>query len=168
MYKNNFVPENFKIPEQLETDKFRLRMLTIDDVDKDYEAVMSSVEHLKGTFGPVHIVGDIGDWPENDLTLKQDLIDLGWHQREFQDRSSFTFTVMNLDESQCLGCVYILPSENPNYDVMVILWVRQSEHENNLDEKLFIAVKNWIKEKWPFRNVAYPGRDIAWKEFINK
>lgn len=167
MYKNNFVSENFKIPERLETDKFRLRMLTINDVNKDYDAVMSSIEHLKGVFGPVDIVGDLGDWPENNLTKEQDLIDLGWHQREFQDRTSFTFTVVNLDESQCLGCVYILPSENSNYDAMVIMWVRESEVKNDLDNVLFTTVKNWIKKEWPFKNVAYPGREIAWKKFIN-
>jgi len=167
MYKTNFVPESFKVPKQLETDLFRIRMLTIKDVDKDYDAVISSVQHLKGIFGPVEIIGDIGDWPENDLTKEQDLIDLGWHQREFQDRSSFTFTVVNLDESQCLGCVYILPSENPSYDAMVFLWARESELKNDLDNKLFLTVKDWIKKEWPFKNVVYPGRDIAWNKFFN-
>jgi hypothetical protein len=50
--------------------------------------------------------------PKDDLTLEQDLIDPGWHQKEFQKRSSFACTMMSLDESRCLGCVYILPSDN--------------------------------------------------------
>ena len=85
-------------------------MLTVDDVVKDYDAVMTSVDHLRGVFGPQ------SDWPAEDLTLEQDLIDLGWHQKEFQIRRSFAYTVMNLSETTCLGCVYINPARNRGYD----------------------------------------------------
>lgn len=125
-----FIPTDFKIPEVLETDRFRLRMLTVNDVVKDYDAVMTSIEHLQKTkpFGPNH------KWPTKDLTFEQNLIDLGWHQKEFQNRTSFAYTVMNLDETECLGCMYIYPSSNPKYDAMVIMWVRQSELANGLLE----------------------------------
>lgn len=147
------VPENFEVPEKLETDKFRLRMLTVNDVEKDYDAVMTSVDHLQGVFGPR------SDWPSADLTKEQDLIDLGWHQKEFQTRSSFTYTVVNLDESQCLGCVYIFPSRDPNFEVQVYMWVRKSEYDKGLDPGLYKAVKDWISQKWPFKKVSYPGRE---------
>jgi len=147
------VPENFEVPERLETDKFRLRMLTINDVEKDYDAVMTSIDHLQGVFGPR------SKWPSPDLTKEQDLIDLGWHQKEFQKRSSFAYTVMNLNESQCLGCVYIYSPSNPEFDAEVYLWVRKSEYEKSLDGILYKAVKNWISQKWPFKKVTYPGRD---------
>jgi len=107
---DSFVSSNFEIPESFVTDKFRLRMLTVNDVIKDYDAVMTSVDHLKGVFGPN------STWPSKDLTIEQDLIDLGWHQKEFQRRTSFAYTVMNLDESLCLGCVYIDPTRKKEYD----------------------------------------------------
>jgi len=40
---NPFVPKEFKIPEKLEMQEFLLRMLTVNDVVKDYDAVMTSV-----------------------------------------------------------------------------------------------------------------------------
>lgn len=40
-----FVPREYGVPESLEVDEFRLRMLTVNDVVKDYDAVMSSVDH---------------------------------------------------------------------------------------------------------------------------
>ena len=40
-----FVPSDFTVPEKLETGEFRLRMLTVNDVVKDYDAVMSSFDH---------------------------------------------------------------------------------------------------------------------------
>lgn len=148
----SFVPDNFNVPEKLETDKFRLRMLTVNDVVKDYDAVMTSIDHLQGVFGKR------STWPSKELTLEQDLIDLGWHQKEFQRRTSFAYTVMSLDESQCLGCVYLFPSQNEEVDAEIYLWVRQSEFEKGLDPILFDTVRNWIKKVWPFKNVLYPGR----------
>ncbi len=154
-----FVPPDFNIPEKLETEKFRVRMLTVNDVVKDYDAVMTSIDHLKGVFGP-H-----SKWPSKELTFEQDLIDLGWHQKEFQRRSSFAYTVMNKEESQCLGCVYIDPAVKIGYDAEVYLWVRESEFKSGLDPILFDAVKKWIEKEWPFKNVAYPGREIEWTKW---
>ena len=64
-----FVPADFVVPIRLVTPEFSLRMLTVDDVIKDYEAVMSSVAHLRTVWPDV-------TWPEG-LTLRQNLIDLG-------------------------------------------------------------------------------------------
>jgi hypothetical protein len=147
-----FVPKDFEIPAMLETSSFRLRMLTVNDVVKDYDAVMSSLEHLQSK----PVFGD--SWPRSTLTLEQDLIDLGWHQKEFQTRRSFAYTMMSLDETQCLGCVYIIPSKNPEVDCEVYLWVRASEVPKGTDNVLFSTVKKWIAERWPFATVEYPFR----------
>ena len=154
-----FVPDEFEVPELLENQYFRIRMLTVNDVVKDYDAVMSSIDHLQGVFGPK------STWPKAELTLEQDLIDLGWHQKEFQRRSSFAYTVMNGDESVCLGCIYIDPTSKPGYDAEIYLWVRKTAFENGLDPILFDTVKKWIKNDWPFNEVAYPGREISWEKW---
>jgi len=154
-----FAPDSIIIPSGIETEDFRIRALTIHDVVKDYDAVMSSIDHLQGVFGP-----DIS-WPSADLTFEQDLIDLGWHHKEFQKKRSFAYTVMSLDESRCLGCVYVDPSEKAGYDAKVILWVRQSEVGNGLDEKLYAAVRTWMSEQWWFSTVAFPGRQLRWEEW---
>jgi hypothetical protein len=149
-----FVPPDFVVPQTLETGEFRLRMLTVNDVIKDYDAVMSSAEHCK-TIWP-----GLG-WPEG-LTLEQNLIDLGWHQKEFQLRRSFAYTVVNLSESAVLGCVYIEPTKRRGYDAVAFLWARQSELAGGLEDRLYERVKRWIKTDWPFMTVAFPGRDISW------
>ena len=149
-----FVPTDFAVPEKLETKELRLRMLTINDVVKDFDAVMSSVDHCK-TIWPG------GTWPDG-LTLEQNLIDLGWHQKEFQTRRSFAYTVENPSGCTVLGCVYIVPARKREYDAAVYLWARQSELAGGLEERLYAVVKDWIAKEWPFRSVAFPGRDIAW------
>ncbi len=150
-----FVPDDFHIPAVLETDQLRLRMLSVDDLEKDYDAVMTSIEHL-------HIMFPYDPWPDENMTLEEDLEDLEWHQKEFETRSSFAYTVMNPDESECLGCVYIYPTEKPGFDAKVYVWVRKSEFDKGLDSILFNTVKQWVAREWPFKNVAYPGREIDW------
>lgn len=150
-----FVPREFVIPEILETKEFRLRMLTVNDVVKDYDAVMTSVDHLR-TIWPG------SGWPEG-LTFEQDLIDLGWHQKEFQMRKSFAYTVVNPSESMVIGCVYIDPTRKNGYDAAVYLWARQSELAGGLESRLYEAVREWIAKEWPFKKVAFPGRDVEWE-----
>jgi hypothetical protein len=149
-----FVPTDFDVPEKLETPEFRIRPLTVNDVVKDYDAVMTSVEHLK-------TVWPGSKWPDG-LTLEQDLIDLGWHQKEFQSRRSFAYTVVTLSESQVIGCVYIDPTRRAGFDAEVFLWVRRSELAGGLDAKLYETVQHWLQADWPFKKVAFPGRSIDW------
>lgn len=149
-----FLSPQFEVPPILETDEFRLRMLTVNDLVKDYDAVMSSVAHCKTIWG--------GKWPEG-LTLEQNLIDLGWHQKEFQTRRSFAYTVVHPSESKVLGCAYILPTRKHGYDAEVYLWARQSELAGGLEDRLYAALSAWIKSDWPFSSVAFPGRSISWE-----
>ena len=46
------------------------------------------------------------------------------------------------------------------------MWVRQSRVEEGLDEHLFEAVESWIEDFWPLENPAYPGRRIAFEDWI--
>lgn len=156
-----FVPSDFDVPISFENEHFRIRTLTVNDVVKDYDAVMSSLEHLQGVFGP-H-----STWPSPELTFEQDLIDLGWHQKEFQIRSSFAFTVVSLDEKRVLGCIYINPTNKGNFDANITMWVRADIVDDGYDPILFQTVSAWVSESWPFRNPAYPGRTVDWEQWYS-
>ena len=133
MYNPPLVPEDFDVPDILETGRMRLRSLTMNDAAKDFEAVMASEERLRTVFRPG------GTWPSG-LTLERNIRELGWHETEFQLRTSFAYTVVNLDETEVMGCVYIYPSGKPGYDAEVTMWVRQSRVAEGLDEHLFETV----------------------------
>lgn len=151
MAKSPFIPEDFDVPAVLETENFRLRMLSVDDVEKDYEAVMESQQML--------LKETNGRWPREGFTLEENLTDLERHQREFLEREAFAYTVVSLDESRVLGCLYINPDDNPEVDARIRMWVRQSEYDRGLDPILFNTVRYWIASDWPFSKVTYPGRD---------
>lgn len=155
-----FVPTNFNVPTVFENQHFRIRTLTVNDVVKDYDAVMSSIDHLQGAFGPD------STWPSADLTFEQDLIDLGWHQKEFQIRSSFAFTVVTLDEERVIGCIYINPTNKGEFDASIAMWVRADVVKDGYDPMLFKTVKDWVATEWPFNKPGYPGRTIAWEQWL--
>lgn len=159
--REKFVPDDFIVPEKFEAERLRLRMLTTDDVEKDYEAVMTSIQHLQSLCNPYASA----IWPKENITIEEDLRDLERHQGEFLSRKAFAYTVMSLDESVCLGCVYIDPSRIEEYDAEVYLWARQSEFEKGFEDYLYQAVQEWVKNSWPFQSVVYPGRETSWEEW---
>jgi len=152
------VSDDFYIPEAPRSEFFYLRMLTVNDVVKDFDAVMASRDKLRSPNE------SNSQWPDN-LTFEQNLIDLGWHQKEFQCRSSFTYTVMRPDDTECVGSVYIYPTERKNYDAKVEMWGRSNTDIPALDQHLYDLVKPWIKKEWPFEKIAFVGTDISRQEW---
>ena len=149
MYSRPIVPKDFLVPDIFKTDEFVLKPLTVNNLVKDYDAVMSSQNHLLG------LMGSNDDWPLK-LTLEDNLVDLGWHQREFTLRHSFAYSVMSKDDQECLGCCYIYPSVKANYDVQVFHWIRQEYLSCGLEERLGLIFKNWLKTDWPFSKIDFP------------
>ena len=149
-----FIPSTTEVPTGLEQERFRLRPITIHDTVRDYDAVMSSREHLWSLFG------EAWGWPPAGLTLEQDLIDLAWHQKEADLKAAFNFAVMSPDESRLLGCVYVDPPTKQGYAAEVFWWCRPDEP--GLEEEVGAAAQAWVAAEWPFERVAYPGRVEPW------
>ena len=95
--------------------------------------------------------------PWSDTTLEENLVDLGWHQKEFELRRSFAYTVVAPDESKVLGCVYLYPSDEA--EVEVRLWVRREAYAEGLDPVLEREVRSWIDTTWPFQTAVWPDRE---------
>lgn len=137
------------IPPGFATERLCVRMLTVHDVVKDYEAVMSSRHALRGVFPG-------SDWPRDDLTLEQDLIDLAWHQKEFQIGSSYTYTVISPDGSRVLGCLYLFPPSLDGCEADLIAWVRSDEKSTGLEDHLWSALHRWLRDDWGFSRLHRP------------
>ena len=96
-----FVKADFKELERVETKEFVCRKLSVRDVYDDYVAVMSSIDIIQKTRG--------GSWPTKELTFEEDLMDLGWHQKEFEDNSTFAYVIYDKNEEEYIGCFYLYP-----------------------------------------------------------
>ena len=154
-----FVPKDFS-PPVLEKDDYRARKLSAKDVYLDYTAVMSSIDIIHKTRG--------GKWPTPDLTIEDNLIDLCWHQREFEFKTSFAYTVMSKDETECLGCIYFYPprasmsdaASNDDADVSISWWVTQKAYDQGFYERLSKDIKEWVEKEWPFKKVFWANKEF--------
>ena len=151
------VPDSFQVPQKLENPQFIIRKLCFSDADLDYKAVMSSIEIIKKTRG--------GDWPSSNLSYEDNQIDLAWHQREFENKTSFAYTLVTPDEKECLGCLYLYPpgyrnEESKDGDVDVSFWVTQKAYDDGLYDTLYKTLTVWLKSTWPFKKVVYTNKEL--------
>lgn len=144
-----FVPEDFEVPLSLDGLGFRLEPLGPHHNERDHEAWMSSVDHIRATPGYPD-----GSWP-SPMSLEANLADLVRHANDFAARTGFTYSV--LDGDAIIGCVYIYPSRKEGYDAEVQSWVRESRAD--LDVVVWRAVTAWLESDWPFATVEYAPRD---------
>lgn len=145
----SFVPDDFDVPQELVTPVFVLRPLTVEHSERDYEAWMSSLDHIRTTPGFPD-----GSWPR-EMTLDDNAADLKRHEDHFAARKGFTYTVLDPSESDVIGCVYIYPGAEAG-TAEVQSWVRVSHAA--LDRELYDAVAAWIERDWPFTSVEYAPR----------
>ncbi len=146
-----FVPDEFDAPLGLTTPRFRLEPLGPQHNESDYAAWTSSMQHIHDTPGFA-----TSNWP-HEMTIDQNRDDLLRHQRDFQARTGFTYTVLG-DDDDVIGCVYIYPLK-PDLEpgaAQVESWVRADHAE--LDVPLHRAVSDWLARDWPFRRVDYAER----------
>ena len=149
-----FIQKNFT-PTNLVKEDYITRKLCARDVYLDYFAVISSIDIIHKTRG--------GTWPSPDLTIEEDLIDLSWHQREFESNSSFAFTIMNLDETECLGCIYFYPPRSEmsdakseeGFDVNVSWWITQKFYDLGKYDQVCWDIRKWIESSWSFKRVYF-------------
>jgi RimJ/RimL family protein N-acetyltransferase len=145
-------------PSGLETREFILRPIRASDAELDYEAVMESREFLRKW--------EQSTWPEDDFTLEANRQDMLKLERRHASGGSFTYTVMNLDQTECLGCVYVFSPEASWFsdahvlalgadewsdsDAMIFFWVRKSRLSQGMDRSLLDSLLTWFEREWSF------------------
>jgi len=151
-----FVPPSFNVPTSATAKTFKLVPLGPDVVKIDFDAYMSSIEHLQQTFTRST------DWPHKNITAADAMRDMETEQARFRSRESFAYAVLTPDGRRERGSLYVSPSPVPGYDAVVRMWVTKAEYDAGFDGELYKWAQKWVKASWPFKRVAYPGRAIAW------
>ena len=143
----SLVPDSFFPPREIDLAGVRLSVLTIDDVVQDYEAVIESGGALHGLFSADD------RWPDG-LTLRDNIIDLGWHEKEFKRRSSFAWGLWQPDRSRYLGTAYVLPDPTREADAHAVHWIRKSEYDPKLRSVFKSEWEIWVRE-WPIGSFRF-------------
>jgi hypothetical protein len=154
-----FVPDDFDPPAGIELPGMRLEPLGPEHNERDHAAWSSSMDHINATPGFRASDTDAAaddSWPRP-MTLEENLGDLERHAADFVARRGFTYTVLDPDTDDVIGCLYIYPAKDDEHDARVASWVRVSHAE--LDAPLWRGVSEWLARDWPFTNVDYASRD---------
>lgn len=144
-------------------DGFVIRPLEPSDAVLDHDAVMASRDFL------FHWEQD-PPYPPEDFSVEDNRSDLEWMADNHRNGLRYTYTVMNTDETQALGCIYLLPGDDPMYktadvtshdgtdlsttDAAVSFWVRPSTWGDGFETTLLEALLDWLRDAWPFERAA--------------
>jgi len=143
-----FVPADFKVPAKVVRQEYQLVPLGPSLAKHDFDAYMSSIEHIRANFGG-------GKWPSEGITMADAVKDVEGEEQRFQARKSFTYAVLTPDGKAELGCVYISPSREAGHDAVVRMWTTKKAFDAGLQARLEADVRGWLAKEWPFKNVLY-------------
>lgn len=129
----------WNIPYEFPLGKFKLKALTVSDVERDFEAVMESAAKLKAENPSL-------TWSDG-LTLDENLIDIAWHQKEFQSNRSFAWVIED-NKGSYLGCLYVYPSISGENTADVHWWWRSGTTVDTSDFRK--SLLDWMSsDDWP-------------------
>jgi hypothetical protein len=159
LIKSLVLPADFTPPAELRNDDIVARALSRDDLAADVQGINASIALIQRTRG--------GDWPTGPVSEEFDYVDLVWHECEFRERYSFGYAVYD-DGGRYLGCCYLYPRgrRTPlderlvHCDVDVSWWVTPDAYHRGYYEKLYVALRRWVGEAFPFVDPHFSNREI--------
>ena len=151
------------VPDELRTERFTLRPITAEDAERDYAALMETRELLR--------LWEQSTWPADDFTVEANREDLVGLEARHREGRAFTYTVVDPDDTEALGCVYAFPitanfltkaTVTPigerrwaDVDAVVYFWMRSSAMSAGLDAALLAALRNWFREVWKTERTVF-------------
>lgn len=146
------LPEGSDLPREHRLGAVELSILTIDDLVPDFEAVIESGGDLHDLFHP-------GDrWPDG-LTIRDDLIDLAWHQKEFDRGTSFAWGLWRPGRERYLGSAYVFPDVDGGTHAHAVHWIRSGENDPALRVAFARDWEAWVRS-WPLPSVRFSPETI--------
>jgi hypothetical protein len=157
--KKLILPPDFEAPRKLTYEDLVAEALERSHLDDDVAGINESIELIQRTRG--------GKWPTGPVTEEEDYADLVWHEVEFRDAFSLSYAVYEAD-GPYIGCAYLYPmgrrteltAELLDHDVDVSWWVTPAGYERGLYTKLYVALRHWLAEEFPFDAVYYSNSEI--------
>jgi RimJ/RimL family protein N-acetyltransferase len=156
-----FLPTSFDIPEALRTANLYARPLVEEDLELDYDAIMSSQDMLRAWGWPYDL---------ETYTKEVELQALIKDRKIHVAHGAFCYAIMNPKDSYCFGSVYIQPlidelqealarmgehGVRKEYGAEVSFWVRETLTEQGFDLVALDEIAEWLRQDWPFDRVLF-------------
>ncbi len=156
--KPSFVPEAFAPPTLVETAGFKLVPLGPALVEIDFDAYMSSIEHLQQTF--TRSTG----WPREGITDADAMRDMETEQARFQEPRIPSPTPCSPPTAAAsVAASTSIRASVAGYDAEITMWVTKAEYDAGFDAELYAVGYAAGRKGLAVRDrSSYPGRAIAW------
>jgi hypothetical protein len=159
LVKRLSLPDGWTAPTELADDDIRASAITREHLRDDVEGINASIDLIRRTRG--------GGWPTEPVTEDFNYVDLVWHECEFREGDSFTYVLYDTG-GQYLGCCYLSPmgrrtpltEELLGHDVDVSWWVTPDAYRRDYYRKLYVALRHWLTDAFPFSNPYYSNVDM--------
>jgi RimJ/RimL family protein N-acetyltransferase len=102
--------------------------------------------------------GEAWRWPPADMTDEEDERDLARHEAEAASQEAFNYAVLDAEETELLGCVYVDPPDEASpagADAVVSWWLVDEAAGGGLARALEQFVPRWLAETLGFEAVDY-------------
>jgi hypothetical protein len=153
------LPPRYSAPVELLYEDVVARAISRADLSADIAGINESLDLIRRTRG--------GDWPTGPVSAELNYVDLVWHELEFRENYSFAYAVYETS-GRYLGCCYFYPMGRRTpldetllrHDVDVSWWVTPDAYQKGFYMKLYIALRRWSVESFPFVNPYFSNREI--------
>ena len=137
-------------PYALRTDRVFIEPLSPRITQLDYDAYMSSIQHINDSMG--------WGFPTPDLTLEWANYDMHKCWNAFGRGEGFYYAVLSPDRSEELGAVYFKQPAAGTHprEAEFTQWVVEQELETDLDRHLLQSVVNWVRSDWDIERLVHP------------
>jgi len=153
------LPAGYMAPATLSYEDINARAISRADLVADVTGINSSIDIIGRTRG--------GGWPIGPVSEEFNYVDLVWHELEFRENYSYAYAVYDL-AGRYLGCCYFYPMGRRTpldetlleHDVDVSWWVTPDGYHAGYYAKLYLALRQWIADAFPFKNAYFSNREI--------
>jgi hypothetical protein len=141
------VPEHFHVPNQVALPAIKLVKVDPAYAEQDYQALMAARLQIRQALGT--------DWPADNLILAENKASLVNDLSAFNQRTNFTYHLLDPASGQLIGCLYISQSGSAQYQATVYYWLIPEFYQSSAHLAIRAALTQWINSSWPFATVDY-------------
>ena len=141
------VDASFVIPQRHTFGNVRLIKVDPEYAERDHQALMQAKAQIRQDLGT--------EWPEDTLTLAENTASLIRDLQAFNQRTNFTYHLIERTTNQVIGCVYISQPGASQYQAALYYWLIPAYYNSSEHPAIRQGLQYWLKTAWPFQAVDF-------------
>lgn len=145
---------SFNPPEDKDFDGFVISKLVPADAKVDYEAIINNAASIRKQLGIT--------WPTGNETFEDNLAQLKDHEKDFDSKKAFAYSIWDPERKKYLGCLYFYFKVMPWFrevpeeaDAVVEVWVIEEMSEREKLRNIVEQIQSWVEDDWPLKSPMF-------------